>query len=111
MEESRVVVEPGVIVTLPDRRKYGVTMGRSHHDGSEYPITLAGYLTMTGKFSFIQDAEGNAFRRRYLVSEGEGPRFIPAVNWEKYDERLKAWRTLPARTDPETSSKWEIYIP
>lgn len=114
-ESAKNVVEPGTVLRIDDRRTYGVGTAVDPATGENYLVTAAGYIQMRGKYSFLQDAEGNVFRRRYVVANSKVPdnaQFDPSVWWETFDRTKKAWvPLLPKGTDPETKSGWEIYIP
>lgn len=114
-ETAGNVVEPGTVLRLTDRRVYGVGPAVDPVTGESYLVTMAGYTQMRGKYSFLQDSDGNVFRRRYLVARSdtlENTQFDPSVWWESYDRQKKTWLPLtPKGTDPETTGKWEIYIP
>lgn len=115
-ETAKNVVEPGTVLRIEDdRRTYGVGTAVDPATGETYLVTAAGYTQMRGKYSFLQDTEGNVFRRRYVVPNSEVTdlvQFDPSVWWETFDRTKKAWiPLLPKGTDPETKSGWEIYIP
>jgi hypothetical protein len=109
-EEAQVVVGPGEIVYFKDRRRYGVGIERTA-EGEPYPVTVAGYVIMEGKYSFLQDTDGNVFRRRYVVPARGRPVFDDAVWWQTYSRVARQWEPMPRRVDPETNVKWEIYLP
>lgn len=110
-ETAQILVRPGEIVYLPDGRRYGVGVPTDSRLGT-YPVTIAGFTTMTGKYSFLQDTNGAVYRRRYLVPDVGRPVFTDDVWWETYNRKTKNWEPLlPVRSDPETTAEWEIYLP
>lgn len=107
---AQIVVRPGEIVYLQDGRRYGVGIPADTRLGA-YPVTIAGYTTMTGKYSFLQDTNGAVYRRRYVVPDVGRAVLSDSVWWETYNRASKNWEPLPLRTDPETDVEWEIYLP